>query len=79
MKRRKRQTQPPDETSEELQARLRRFAVTTHEETMRPATVPFPEHVTVLAGALRKVRTGTEIPDDLSQNCGSDPASDDQN
>ncbi|MHB9833267.1 hypothetical protein Q8F57_000350 [Paraburkholderia terrae] len=46
----------PAETSEELRARLREFAVLTREQALRQSTVPFPEDVTVLAGPLRKVR-----------------------
>ncbi|HKR46602.1 MAG TPA: hypothetical protein VJU59_44240 [Paraburkholderia sp.] len=77
MKRRKRPSPLPDETSSELQARLRRFALATREEALRPATVPFPEHVTVLAGPLRKVRTKTaDARDESEQDCSSDQESD---
>ncbi len=46
----------PAETSEQLRARLRAFALLTREQAMRQSTIPFPEDVTVLAGPLRKVR-----------------------
>ncbi|SKC81669.1 hypothetical protein SAMN05445504_3157 [Burkholderia sp. CF099] len=44
----------PDETSEELLARLRAFALATRDEALRRAKIPFPEGVTILAGPLRK-------------------------
>ncbi|MCO4875600.1 hypothetical protein VOI32_00970 [Paraburkholderia caribensis] len=44
------------ETSEELRARLRAFAILTREQAMRQSTVAFPEDVSVLAGPLQKVR-----------------------
>ncbi|MFM0640951.1 hypothetical protein PQQ63_30070 [Paraburkholderia metrosideri] len=47
---------PPDETSAQLRARLRRFALATRDEATGAATIPFPEHVTVLAGPLRRNR-----------------------
>lgn len=47
--------QPPDETSEQLRARLRRFARATRNDATGAATMPFPEHVTVLAGPLRRI------------------------
>ncbi len=53
---RKRPAPPPDETSAQLRARLRRFALATRDEAARAATIPFPEHVTVLAGPLRRNR-----------------------
>ncbi len=51
---RKRLALPPTETSEQLRARLRHFAVLTRSEATRSSDVPFPEHVTVLAGPLRR-------------------------
>lgn len=48
--------QPPDETSAQLRARLRRFALHTRDEATGAATVPFPGHVTVLAGPRRRTR-----------------------
>ncbi|KXU90046.1 hypothetical protein CI15_07710 [Paraburkholderia monticola] len=55
---------PPDETSGQLRARLRRFALATRDDatrTSRTATIPFPEQVTVLVGPLRRARLpGTE-------------------
>jgi len=42
------------ETSEQLRARLRHFAVLTRGEAARPASTQFPEYVTVLAGPLRR-------------------------
>ncbi|VVD33604.1 conserved protein of unknown function [Paraburkholderia dioscoreae] len=56
MTRRKRAALPPVETSEQLQVRLRAYALATRESAMKPRKVPFPEHVTVLAGPLRRVR-----------------------
>ncbi len=74
MTRRRRPTPLPRETSDELQDRLRKFALLTREQALRPATVPFPEHVTVLAGPLREVHArATEAPDDSGQHCGSRP------
>ncbi|SDR60949.1 hypothetical protein [Paraburkholderia tuberum] len=81
MKRRKQKhpTPHPDETSEELRARLRRIADATREQAMQPATVPFPEHVTVLAGPLRKVRKKTtDAPSHSGRDGSSDPGMDDQ-
>lgn len=48
---------PPTETSEQLRARLRTFAILTRAEATRARTVPFPENVTVLAGPLRRRAT----------------------
>jgi len=45
---------PPAETSEQLRARLRRFATLTRADATRARSVPFPEDVTVLAGPLRR-------------------------
>ncbi|MBB5502195.1 hypothetical protein [Paraburkholderia sp. MM5384-R2] len=60
----KRPALPPDETSGQLRARLRRFALATCDgatHASSTATIPFPEHVSVLAGPLRRVRPpGTE-------------------
>jgi hypothetical protein len=53
-KRKGRAPLPPDETSEQLQARLRAYALATRAGAMEPTTVSFPEHVTVLAGPLKK-------------------------
>ena len=53
---RERPALPSDETSEQLRARLRRFALATRADALRVATIPFAEHVTVLAGPLRRVR-----------------------
>jgi hypothetical protein len=36
---------PPDETSEQLRARLRRFAIATRDEASRTAMIRFREHV----------------------------------
>lgn len=55
-KRAKEANLPPSETTEELVARLRAYAERTREQAMRRLTVPAPEHVTVLAGPLRKMR-----------------------
>ncbi|MDH6147236.1 MULTISPECIES: hypothetical protein [Paraburkholderia] len=72
MTRRKRPDPLPRETSDELRARLRRFALLTREQALRPATVPFPENVTVLAGPLRKVDArGNEVTDDSGHDWGS--------
>lgn len=56
MRKRKEKNPLPNETSEELRARLRRFALVTREEALHPATTPFPENVTALAGPLRKAQ-----------------------
>ncbi|MFM0074438.1 hypothetical protein PQQ86_25080 [Paraburkholderia sediminicola] len=56
-RRRKPPVQPPDETSAQLRAWLRRFALATRHDATGAATIPFPEHVSVLAGPrLRKRR-----------------------
>ncbi|MFM0609464.1 hypothetical protein PQR05_33575 [Paraburkholderia sediminicola] len=47
---------PPDETSAQLRARLQRFALATRDDATGAATIPFPEHVSVLAGPLRRSR-----------------------
>ncbi|GGC62912.1 hypothetical protein GCM10011400_58450 [Paraburkholderia caffeinilytica] len=44
----------PDEPSEALRARLRRVAQATRDDARQAATVPFPAHVSVLAGPLRR-------------------------
>ncbi|WP_233873592.1 hypothetical protein [Paraburkholderia adhaesiva] len=46
----------PDEPFEVLRARLWRFAQATRDEARQVATVPFPEHVSVLAGPLWRSR-----------------------
>ncbi|MFM0046940.1 hypothetical protein [Paraburkholderia sediminicola] len=48
--------QPPDETAAQLRARLWRFALATRDDATGAPTIPFPEHVTVLAGPLRRIR-----------------------
>jgi hypothetical protein len=69
----------PDETSEELCARLRRFTGATREAARQSATVPFPEHVTVLAEPLRKVRgKSTDAPDHFGRGGNGDPGTDDR-
>ena len=47
---------PPDEPSAQLRVRLRCFALATSNDATGAATMPFPEHVTVLAGTLRRNR-----------------------
>jgi hypothetical protein len=54
---------PPDETPDQLRARLRRFALATRDEVRRAATIPFPEHISVLTGPLRRVRSGRKHRD----------------
>jgi hypothetical protein len=49
---------PAAGTSEQLRARLRKFAILTSPEATRARTVPFPENVSVLAGPLRRRATG---------------------
>ncbi|WP_109484050.1 hypothetical protein [Paraburkholderia sp. C35] len=61
-RKRRRESLPPYESSEQLQARLWAFAMATREQAMRPRTVAFPDHVTVLAGPLRRVRTAPGEP-----------------
>ncbi|MBB5503664.1 hypothetical protein [Paraburkholderia sp. MM5384-R2] len=60
MSRRKRATALPDETAEALRARLRRFVRATRDEATGAVPIPFPEHVTVLAGPLRRIRGARE-------------------
>lgn len=76
MRRQKRSKPLPNETSAQLRARLRRFALATREEAMQPVTVPFPEHVSVLAGPLRIRKRKNESPDDSGQAPTCDPKSD---
>lgn len=59
-KRRKLSSLPVRETS----ARLRRFAQTTRDESCPAGMAPFPEHETVLAEPLRRIRR--QSPDDNS-------------
>ncbi|SDR61891.1 hypothetical protein [Paraburkholderia tuberum] len=56
MSRRKRAIELPDETSEALRARLRRFVRATRDDVTRAVPIPFPTPVTVLAGPLRRIR-----------------------
>ncbi|MDH6147686.1 MULTISPECIES: hypothetical protein [Paraburkholderia] len=59
MSRRRRAIGLPDETSEALRARLRRFVRATRDEATGvtgAVPIPFPTHVTVLAGPLRRIR-----------------------
>jgi hypothetical protein len=51
------------ESSEQLRARVRAFALATRQEAMKSRTIPFPEHVSVLAGPLRRARPKAEDPD----------------
>jgi hypothetical protein len=46
--------EPPSETPEQLRARLRLFVQRTRGQATRPSSIAFPEHVTVLAGPLRR-------------------------
>jgi hypothetical protein len=64
MTQRKRTALPPVETSEQLRARLRAFALATREDAMKPRKAPFPEHVTVLAGPLRRVHARPSVSGD---------------
>lgn len=64
MRKQKRFKPLPNETSEQLRARLRQFALATREEALQTVTVPFPEHVSVLAGPLRVRKRENESPDD---------------
>ncbi|MGF6506365.1 hypothetical protein [Paraburkholderia sp. 32] len=60
MSRRKRAIELPDETSETLRARLRRFVRATRDDVTGAVPIPFPAHVTVLAGPLRRIRGARE-------------------
>ncbi|MGF6506254.1 hypothetical protein [Paraburkholderia sp. 32] len=63
MSRRKRAIALPDETSETLRARLRRFVRATRDDVTGATgavPIPFPTHVTVLAGPLRRIRGARE-------------------
>ncbi|MGF6810818.1 hypothetical protein OKW30_006010 [Paraburkholderia sp. Clong3] len=63
MSRRRRAIALPDETAEALRARLRRFVRATRDEATGATgavPIPFPEHVTVLAGPLRRIRGARE-------------------
>ena len=46
--------QPPDETSAQLRARLRRFALATRDGALRVAVLTSAGHESVLAGPLRR-------------------------
>jgi hypothetical protein len=56
MSRRKWAIQLPDETSEALHPRLRRFVRATRDDGTGAVPIPFPTHVTMLAGPLRRIR-----------------------
>ena len=55
-RKRRRQSLPPYESSEQLRARLKAFALATRERAINAARVPFPDNITVLAGPLGRVR-----------------------
>ncbi|CAB3801211.1 hypothetical protein LMG27177_04999 [Paraburkholderia fynbosensis] len=79
-RRSKRPALPPDETCGQLRARLRRFALATCDDATRAsrtATIPFPEHVSVLAGPLRRVRPPGTEPARAHSNAG-EPDQDDE-
>lgn len=61
MSRRRRAIQLPDETSDALHARLRRFVRATRDDVTGAVPIPFPAHVTVPAGPLRRIR-GARTP-----------------
>ncbi|MGF6508559.1 hypothetical protein [Paraburkholderia sp. 32] len=60
MSRRRRAIELPDETAEALRARLRRFVRASRDESTGAVPLPFPAHVTVLAGPLRRIRGARE-------------------
>ncbi|CAG9219321.1 hypothetical protein BCAR13_410046 [Paraburkholderia caribensis] len=52
-----RQASPPNETLEQMDARMRAFALATREWWIKAAKIPFPDNdITVLAGPTRHVR-----------------------
>jgi hypothetical protein len=76
MKKQKRSTPLPDETAEELRARLRQFVLATRERDLYTVTIAMPEDVTVLAGPLRKVRNRanqTSVDSEQSSTCDPEP------
>ncbi|SOE87403.1 hypothetical protein SAMN05446935_8027 [Burkholderia sp. YR290] len=54
-RKRRRASLPPYESSEQLEARLRAYALATREWAIEAAKIPFPENISVLAGPLRRV------------------------
>jgi hypothetical protein len=79
-KHRKPPARPADETSAQLRARLRRFALATRDDATRAAgtaTIPFPEQVTVLAGPLRRVRPPGTGPAQAGRTAGDPDRNDD--
>lgn len=70
---RKRSGLLPAETSEQLRARLRRFAVANRDDARQAGTLPFPERVTVLAGPLRRIQgpsgAGSRAPPEADSAC----------
>ncbi|MBN3754728.1 hypothetical protein G3N95_17400 [Paraburkholderia sp. Tr-20389] len=56
-RKRRRQALPPDESIEQIDARMRAFALATREWWRKAAKTPFPDNnITVLAGPTRRVR-----------------------
>ncbi|CAD6563129.1 hypothetical protein ACFQ3P_41885 [Paraburkholderia sabiae] len=56
-RKRRRQALPPYESSEQLEARLKAFALATREWAINAAKIPFPDNnISVLAGPTRRVR-----------------------
>jgi hypothetical protein len=69
---------PPDETPDQVRARLRRFALATRDRTHRAVTIPFPEHISVLAGPLRRVSSVREPSDASLPDVPAGPATPDE-
>lgn len=65
-RKRRRQSMPPYESSEQLRARLEAFALRTRERAIIAARIPFADdRITVLAGPIRRVRSQATEPNSL--------------
>jgi hypothetical protein len=62
-RKRRRQSLPPYESSEQMEARVKAFALATREWAINAAKIPFPDDITVLAGPLGRVRTKPLAPE----------------
>ena len=71
-RKRRRQSMPPYESSEQIEARMKAFALRTREWTINVARIPFPDHITVLAGPIRRVRPKPATSDAPVASCEQD-------
>ncbi|SKD04106.1 hypothetical protein SAMN05445504_9138 [Burkholderia sp. CF099] len=62
-RKRRRQSMPPYESSEQIEARMTAFVLRTREWAINTAKIPFPDDVTVLAGPIRRRRPKSTQPE----------------